>query len=170
MAAVGGAHNRRMSNASAKSATVVSLLSPRDKRRAEVKYGKAVMGHRFTVVPNLLFKAQAKLKISPTAFNVLLHLVMHWWDVDEAPRPFIKTIARRMGRSPRSLFRYFDELEEAGLIKRKPRYRGQVQTASEYELTGLVAKLKSLEPEFTKAEKFKGKRLEQAEAASSSAA
>jgi hypothetical protein len=165
-----------MSNASAnspeqKSATVVSLLSPKDKRRAEVKYGKPVMSHGFTVVPNLLFKAQAKLEISPTAFNVLLHLIMDWWEVDEAPHPFIGKIARRMRRSPRSLFRYFDELEAKGIIQRIARYRGQkAQTASEYVLTGLVAKLKSFEPEFRKAEKFKGKRLEQAETASSSAA
>lgn len=145
-------------------------VPPKDKRRAEAKYGKAVMAHGFTVLPNLLLEAQAHLKISPTAFNVLLHLVMHWWDASEPPRPGIKTIARRMNKSPRSLFRYFDELENAGLIERVARYRGEkAQIASAYVLTGLTAKLKAIEPEIAKAKKFKGKRLAAAEAATSAA-
>lgn len=140
-------------------------------KRAETKYGKAVMAHGYTVLPNLLFEAQAHLKISPTAFNVLLHLVMHWWDANEAPHPAIKTIARRMAKSPRTLFRYFDELEDAGLVQREARYRGQkAQTSSAYVLTGLAEKLKSLEPEITKAKKFRNRRLEKAETAPSSAA
>ena len=129
------------------------------------------MAHGFTILPNLLLEAQAHLKISPTAFNVLLHLVMHWWDAHEAPHPAIKTIARRMNKSPRSLFRYFDELEDAALIQREARFRGQkAQTTSAYVLTGLSAKLKSVEPEIAKAKKFKGRRLEKAETASTSAA
>lgn len=153
-------------------ATVIPLLlKPKDKRLAETKYGKAVMAHGFTILPNLLFEAQAHLNISPTAFNVLLHLVMHWWEAGENPHPAIKTIARRMAKSPRSLFRYFDELEDAGLIQREARYRGhKAQTSSAYVLSGLTAKLKAVEPEIAKAKKFKGKRLEKAETASPSAA
>jgi len=153
-------------------AEIIKLpLSAKDKRRAEAKYGNAVMAHGFTILPNLIFEAQAHLKISPTAFNVLLHLVMHWWEAHEAPHPSIKTIARRMAKSPRSLFRYFDELEAAGLIQRVARYRGaKAQTSSAYVLTGLADKLKSVEPEIAKAKKFKSKRLEKAEEAPSSAA
>ena len=153
-------------------AEVISIpISPKDRRRAEDKYGKAVMSHGFIILPNLLLEAQAHLGISPTAFNVLLHLVMHWWDASEAPHPAIKTIARRMRKSPRSLFRYFDELEEAKLIQREARYRGlNAQTSSAYVLSGLAAKLKSVEPEIAKAKKFKGKRLEKAETASTNAA
>lgn len=153
-------------------ATVIPLpVKAKNQRHAEVKYGKQVMTHGYTVLPNLLFEAQALLKISPTAFNVLLHLVMHWWEADEAPHPMMKTVARRMNKSPRSLFRYFDELEEAGLIRREHRYRGvKAQTSSAYYLDGLRAKLKALEPEIAKAKKFKGKRLEKAETASTSAA
>jgi predicted transcriptional regulator len=152
-------------------AKVIPLpITPKDTRRAEAKFGKPVMTHGYTVVPNLLFQAQAHLGISPTAFNVLLQLMMHWWDADEAPHPKIETVARRMRRSPRSLFRYFDELEDAGLVKRQHRYRGEkAQTSSAYVLTGLTAKLKAIEPEFTKAKKFKGKRVEKAETASTAA-
>lgn len=148
-------------------AEIIQLsMPPKDKRRAENKYGKAVMSHGFTILPKLLFEAQAHLQISPTAFNVLLHLVYHWWDANDAPRPAIKTIARRMAKSPRSLFRYFDELEAAGLIQREARYRGEkAQTASAYRLSGLVAKLKEIEPAIAKAKEFKGKRLVEAETA-----
>ncbi|TIT74586.1 MAG: helix-turn-helix domain-containing protein [Mesorhizobium sp.] len=161
-----------MSTKTPPTAEIIELpLSTKDKRHAEAKYGKAVMAHGFTILPNLIFEAQAHLKISPTAFNVLLHLVMHWWEAHEAPHPSIKTIARRMAKSPRSLFRYFDELEAAGLVQRVARYRGEkAQTSSAYVLTGLVDKLKSVEPEIAKAKKFKAKRLEKAEEAPSSAA
>jgi AraC-like DNA-binding protein len=143
-----------------------SALSAKDKRRAEAKYGKSVMAHGYTLVPNLLLQGQAHLKISPTAFNVVLQLMSHWWDASEAPRPTIKRIAQRMGKSPRSLFRYFDELEEAGLVQREARFKGvKQQTASAYVMTGLVNKLKEIEPEMTRAKKFKNKRLEKAESA-----
>lgn len=158
-----------MKTPSPATAEIISLpLSQKEKRRAEDKYGATVMSHGFTILPSLLFEAQAHLKISPTAFNVLLHLVMHWWDANKAPHPKIQTIARRMAKSARSLFRYFDELEAAGLVQRVARFRGEkAQTSSAYVLTGLVAKLKAIEPEIAKAKKFKGKRLEKAEAPSS---
>lgn len=161
-----------MNTKTSATAEIIELpVPPKEKRRAEAKYGKAVMSHGFTIVPNLLFEAQAHLKISPTAFNVLLHLVMHWWEANEAPHPAIKTISRRMAKSSRSLFRYFDELEAAGLVQRVARYRGEkAQTSSAYVLTGLVDKLKAIEPEIAKAKKFKSKRLEKAEEAPSSAA
>lgn len=149
----------------APTAEIIQLpIAQKDGRRAEAKYGKPVMSHGYVVLPKLLFEVQAHLKISPTAFNVLLHLVMHWWDAGEAPYPAIATIARRMSKSPRSLFRYFDELEAAGLVQRVARYKGvKAQTSSYYHLTGLAAKLKTIEPAMRKAKKFKGKRLAEAE-------
>lgn len=160
-----------MTEPSPSSAKVIPLpIPPKETKRAEAKFGKPVMTHGYTVVPNLLFQAQAHLGISPTAFNVLLQLTMHWWDADEAPHPKIETVARRMRRSPRALFRYFDELEEAGLIERQHRYRGKkAQTSSAYVLSGLAAKSKAVEPDFTKAKKFKGKRVATAETASTAA-
>lgn len=150
---------------------VIALpIARKDKRRAEAKYSKAVMAHGFTVVPNLLLQGQAHLKISPTAFNVLLHLIMHWWDAHEVPHPRIGLIARRMNKSPRSLFRYFDELEKAGLVQREARYKGhKAQTSSAYVLTGLTEKLRQIEPDMTKAKKFKNKRMEMAETAPTAA-
>ncbi|CCD97644.1 helix-turn-helix domain-containing protein [Bradyrhizobium sp. STM 3809] len=163
-----------MTDTSKTTGEVVALplpsLSAKDKRRAEAKYGKAVMAHGYTLVPNLMLQGQAHLKISPTAFNVLMQLLLHWWDANEPPHPSIKRIAQRMNKSPRSLFRYFDELEEAGLVEREARYRGKkAQTTSAYKLNGLTAKLKEIEPAMTAAKKFKDKRVEKAEAASTAA-
>jgi hypothetical protein len=76
-----------------------------------------------------------------------------------------------MGKSPRSLFRYFDELEAAGLVKRQARFKGQkAQTSSAYVLTGLATKLRvDVEPAIAAGKKFKGKRMEKAETGSSAA-
>jgi predicted transcriptional regulator len=95
----------------------------------------------------LLLYLQARLKITPSPFNVLLHLVQHWWDAEKAPHPKIETIARRMGKSEHMVLRYLGGLEKAGLIKREHRYRGkQKQISSAYRRDGLRERLIELEP------------------------
>jgi DNA-binding MarR family transcriptional regulator len=69
-------------------------------------------------VPRLLLHAQGRLGISPTEFNVLLHLLEHWWEADKPPHPKIETIGRRMNKSPRMVLRYLNSLEKRGLIRR----------------------------------------------------
>ncbi|MGD0187113.1 MAG: helix-turn-helix domain-containing protein [Roseiarcus sp.] len=141
-------------------------LSPTEKRKAEDKFGKQVLTHGFTQLPNLLLHAQAKLKITPTQFNVLIHLIEHWWDADKAPFPKIETIARRMGKSERMVLRYLDGLEEAGLIKRVHRFRGkQKQVSSFYKLDGLRVRLIEIEPEIRRAKEHKDRRMKKAESA-----
>ncbi|MBL4757825.1 MAG: helix-turn-helix domain-containing protein, partial [Rhizobiales bacterium] len=81
------------------------------------------------------------------------HLADYWWDVDRKPYPSVKTLAGRMRLSPRQMRRYIAELEAAGLIKRIERtasHRGRL--SNYYDLTGLVEKLKKLEPEFREVE------------------
>jgi len=160
-----------MNKAPTQTAEIIALpVSPRDKRRAEDRFGKKILAHGYIVVPRLLLHAQARLGVSPTEFNVILHLLEHWWEADKAPHPKIETIARRMDKSPRMVLRYLDALEKRGLIKRIHRYRGQkAQTSSYYNLNGLVAKLEALEPEFKKAKEHRNKRLQKAEAAASGA-
>jgi hypothetical protein len=47
--------------------------------------------------------------------------------------------------------RYLTDLEEAGFVKRKPRFKGhKAQTSNEYDLDGLVQKLAAIEPVFAK--------------------
>ena len=71
------------------------------------------------------------------------------------------------GEEPRQVQRYITKLEKAGFVKRIERFSGRKQTSNGYSLAGLVAKLKLLEPEFTKAKemkKLKAKKLETAAA------
>lgn len=141
----------------AKSAAVISLAKAKrakpaaPKRKADDRWGKAVIDRGFTVLPTMLFWAQGRLKLTPDEFNVVLQLTAHWWDANEDPRPAKDTIAERMGREPRSIQRYLKKLEDKGLVRRVARYRpGKGQGPNGYELDGLVARLQALEPEFRK--------------------
>lgn len=144
-----------------------SSSKEKERRKLEDRFSRQVVGsYGFTQLPNLLLLAQARLKITPTQFNVLLHLIHHWWDADRAPHPKIETIARRMGKSERMVLRYLGGLEKAGLIRREHRYRGrQKQISSAYLLDGLRERLIELEPEFRKAKEFRDKKQKSAETA-----
>ena len=72
-------------------------VSKKEKRRAEDKFGAAVMKHGYTMLPNLLIQAQGKLGVGHAEFNVLVQLISHWWEADKNPHPAKETIARRMG-------------------------------------------------------------------------
>jgi hypothetical protein len=99
----------RMTKLKQKPSTNVVLhpaAAPPRGRRAEDKWSKQVMKFGYTTVPNLLLRVQGKLGISPDQFNVLLHLIEHWWDAEKDPYPGKDTIARRMGRSSRMIQRY----------------------------------------------------------------
>lgn len=151
------------------SATVIALpVTKKPKRRAEDKWSPQVMKLGYTTIPNLLLRAQARLKIKSTHMNVLLHVLEHWWDADELPWPAKATIAGRMRKSPRQIQRYLTELERAGLIKRVARFSGRkAQINNAYSCDGLIAKLKALEPEFSKEaaqKRVRRKRLETAAA------
>jgi DNA-binding IclR family transcriptional regulator len=87
-------------------------------------------------------------------------LIQHWWDADNDPFLAKETIARRMGKSPRQIQRYLTELEEAGFVRRIPRFKGhKAQTANAYDLDGLVLKLAEIESAFAK--EIEQKRLRQ---------
>lgn len=148
---------------------VIKLMPPPKKstRRAEDKWTPQVLKHGYTPLPNLLMRAQAKLKIDPAQFNVLVHLAEHWWDSDKDPFPAKDKIAQRMRKSPRQVQRYITQLEEKGLVKRRPRFLGKnAQTSNAYSLDGLVKKLLALEPEFKKASDLAKQKLKKVEAAS----
>lgn len=70
----------------------------------------------FTLIPNLLLQAQGRLKISPVQLTVLAQLFQHWWNADDDPFPSKETIARRLGKSERTIQRYLTQLETAKLI------------------------------------------------------
>ena len=103
----------------------------------------------FCIVPSLLLHAQARLKMTPTHLALVMHLIDFWWHVDRKPWPSKAKLAERVGLSPRHVQRQIAELEQMGLVKRNER-RSQLKgkLSNEYDLSGLVARLKELAPEF----------------------
>jgi hypothetical protein len=125
---------------------------PDTRKASEKKFGKPVMGVGFCITPSLLMKAQARIGLNPVQFNIVLQLLDQWWEAERRPWPAKATLAERMGMSDRQIQRHIAEMEGAGLVQRIPRTSpGKGKTSNEYDLTGLVNKLKELEPEFTKA-------------------
>ena len=143
-----------------KPAKVVPIKPKADTRKAsEKKYGKPVMDLGFCIVPSLLMQAQARLGINPVQFNIIMHLADIWWDAAQRPWPKKQLLAERMGMSERQVQRQIAELESAGLVQRIERTRpGRGKTSNEYDLSGLVKRLKELEPEFTEMKQENQKR------------
>lgn len=118
-------------------------------RSSEQKWGRDVMKLGFCIVPSLLLRAQRRLGLNPTQLAVLLQLCDHWWDAERKPYPSKKLLAERLGLSPRQVQRHVADLECNGLVTRVERrgpHGGKLSNI--YDLSGLVGRLKSLEPDF----------------------
>ena len=116
---------------------------------SERKWGKDVMNLGFCIVPSLLLRAQQRLGLNPTQLAVLLQLCDHWWDAERKPYPSKKLLAERLGLSPRQVQRHVADLECNGLVARIERtgpHGGKLSNT--YDLSGLVDRLKRLEPDF----------------------
>ncbi len=130
-------------------ATVVPLHPEKAPQNSDKKWGRAVMKLGFSVVPSLLLRAQQRLGLNPTQLAILMQLADYWWSAERKPYPSKNALSERLGIGPRQIQRYIAELETAGLVKRIERtgsHRGKL--SNEYDLSGLVEKLKKLEPEF----------------------
>ena len=139
-----------MATKAAKENNVVQI-KPTKKLESEKKWSKAVMGHGFCVVPSMLLRAQQRLGLSPTQLAIILQLVDFWWEKERNPWPSKNTLSDRLGIGPKQIQRNIVELEKAGLVTRIQRAsRKGGRLSNEYDLSGLVEKLKTLEPEFTK--------------------
>lgn len=136
--------------ASLPSLKVVPISKTSEINSSEKKWGKKVCELGFSVVPSLIFKAQARLGLNATQLVILLQIADHWWTKEDLPYPSKATIGERLGLSPRQVQRYLTELEQGGFLKRlerKSKHKGQLSNF--YDLNGLVAKLQILEPQFT---------------------
>lgn len=130
-------------------AEIVTLHPGKATQASERKWGKPVMKLGFSIIPSLLLRAQQRLGLSPTHLAVLLQLADYWWDEARKPYPSKKALSERLGIGPRQLQRYIAELEAAGLVTRiehRAAHKGKLSNA--YDLSGLVERLKALEPEF----------------------
>jgi predicted transcriptional regulator len=137
-------------NAPTNTAQVLTLHTPKEtQHQSEKKWGKAVIGYGFSILPVLLFRAQARLGLDSNQMLVLLHLADHWWYQDNLPYPSKATLAGRMGLSERTVQRCITQLQKGGFLARRERFathKGQL--SNEYDLSGLVEKIQKLEPEF----------------------
>lgn len=141
---------------STQTATVVQLRPAVTTLESEKKWGKAVMKLGFSILPSLIFRAQRRLGLSPTQLAVLLQIADYWWNQGRKPYPGKTALGERLDLSPRQVQRHIADLEKAGFLKRIERraaHRGKL--TNEYDLTGLVEKLKKLEPEFRQVEEMK---------------
>lgn len=132
-----------------KSAEIVALRPGKATKESEKKWGKEVMDVGFCIIPSLLLRAQQRLGLDPTQLAVLMQLADYWWNKERLPYPSKQALSDRLGLCPRQVQRYLAELETAGLIKRIERraaHKGKL--SNYYDLSGLVERLKKLEPEF----------------------
>lgn len=119
------------------------------KHSLESKWGNKALSMGWSGIPTSLFFLQGTLNMSPTTFNVLLHLIIHWWKPYEWPHPSQESISVRMGVSTRTVQRSLQELEYYGLIikirtsKDNPKYKGR----NIYDLSKLVEALNELTPD-----------------------
>lgn len=144
-----------MSKQSTKSADLIKFPEAAKEASKETskKWGNSVLNLGFTIVPSLILKAQARLEISAQELAVLLQIMDHWWDAKSWPYPGKKVLAERLSIKPKQIQRHTASLEKKGILKRVQRYgrNHKGKLSNEYDLSGLVAKLKELEPEFTEA-------------------
>jgi len=117
------------------------------------KWGQAVMDLGFCLVPSLLLRAQRRLNLNPTQLAVLMQLCDFWWDKDRKPFPSKETLAQRLSLSERQVQRYIADLEREGFVRRiERRASNGGKLSNTYDLSGLVKRLKELEPEFREVE------------------
>ena len=115
-------------------------------RPIRARWGDALNGG-FVVIPNVLLRKQAELKLDCDDLAVLANLFASWWKEDEFPFPRTSTLAYRTGLSTRTVQRRVKRLETLGLLQRivtKTRIGEEVRTVTRYDLGGIVTKLKEL--------------------------
>ena len=135
---------------------VIPLRTEKAHRASEKKWGVGVVRLGFVIVPSLLFRAQGRLGLSATQLAVLLQIAEYWWDPQRRAYPGTNALADRLKLSQRQVRRHIAALEGAGFLKRIERtaaHRGKL--TNEYDLAGLVEKLKKLEPEFREASEMR---------------
>ena len=80
------------------------------------KWSKETMEYGWVSIPSLLLFYQNELQINSLELNVIINLVLHWWEKDKNPYPSQGAIARRMGVSVRTVQRTLDDLVEKELL------------------------------------------------------
>lgn len=94
----------------------------------------------FTQVPNILLDRLAELDLAPPELSIVLQVMR----LSKTGAPiFIRTLARRLGSSDRSIQRYVRSLERRGFIKVRGHRRKEdgATTANSYDVGPLIVYL-----------------------------
>ncbi len=146
-----------MTKAVQQSGKVVAIRPPSAAEHiSDKKWSKPVMKLGFCIIPSMLLQAQQRLGLSPTQLAVLLQLADFWWDNDRKPYPSKEALKERLGLSTRQIQRHIADLEQAGLVQRiERRAAHQGKISNEYDLSGLVERLKKIAPDMERAKEIK---------------
>lgn len=90
--------------------------------------------------------------LSPADAMLVIHILDHKWD-DKDPFPTVKSLAAKMGVTPRSVRKRLQVLESLELIQRIPALSGG---PNRYRFTGLIERLERLMAEEMDATDAKG--------------
>jgi DNA-binding transcriptional ArsR family regulator len=121
----------------------------RGKSSTEKIFGADVISHGYTGVPNILIRAQSRLGISTTQFNIIVQLLSYWIDPARPPFPPKRDLAQRMSITQQTLRINIKALEEKGYIARVQQKTAAGDYGSNiYRLDGLVAKIGDLVTDF----------------------
>lgn len=151
-----GAHVtlRRMTTATTTPASSGDADKPADhkpKKRLVDLWGQTIVDTGYTVVPTILLWGQARLELSNPELAVLIQLISHRWTAENDPHPSKDRIATRIGRDRRTVQRLLTALENKGFLSRVKRTKvHKGQDTNGYDLSGLMAKLNALSPDFKK--------------------
>lgn len=112
----------------------------------DIKWGESLSLDGWVAVPVALIRYQKNLKISSMEMNVLLNLLMHWWDKDKPPFPSQIAMAERIGVSTRTIQRNLNTLCQKKLITKTPLFssKNSFKNRNIYNLMPLVIKLNEI--------------------------
>jgi predicted transcriptional regulator len=113
------------------------------RRSAVAKWGLALDGG-FQILPDLILRCQAELKLTNGDIIVLMHLMMAWWDVDRPPFPRTSNIARRMGASERTVQRSINRIDKLRLVRKSRVKDSKGEWRQAFDLTPLTNRLKEI--------------------------
>jgi hypothetical protein len=124
--------------------------APKKASSTELIWGKAVMTHGYTAVPVIMVRAQSRLGINATQFNILVQLLECWRSPERRPFPTKREIAGRIGLTEKTVQLNIRALEKAGLVRREQRKSAAGDWSSNiYHLDGLIDRVRKMEPEFS---------------------
>ena len=106
------------------------MASGRSDAEIEKKWGKDALSLGWTPIPTALLLLQNDIGLTAVEMNILIHLLSHWWKVDDKVYPSQDSIAGRMGVSKRTVQRGIDRLESLKIIEvqstpRSGKYHGK---------------------------------------------